>query len=64
MSRSPWKIRPTVARRMIQIVQSAGLVIDRVEATPDGRFVVIPRDGTSASTIEARPTDKKNEWDV
>jgi hypothetical protein len=60
MSRSPWKIRPTVARRMINIVQAAGLAVDRVELTPDGRFVVVPRD---AST-EARPTDKKNEWDA
>jgi hypothetical protein len=64
MSRSPWKIRPTVARRMINIVQAAALAVDRVELTPDGRFVVVPRDATNASTIEARPTDKKDEWDV
>jgi hypothetical protein len=40
------------------------LAVDRVELTPDGRFVVVPRDATNASTIEARPTDKKDEWDV
>jgi hypothetical protein len=49
---------------MINIVQAAGLAVDRVELTPDGRFVVVPRDATNASTIEARPPDKKDEWEV
>jgi hypothetical protein len=47
-------------------MQAEGLVVDRVEAKPDGTFVFVPRDATSnasTTTIEARPTDKKNEWD-
>ena len=61
MSKGPWRHRPTVARRFIHIVQSAGLHIERIEFTPDGRLVIMPKDAT---TIEAHPTDNRNEWDA
>jgi hypothetical protein len=66
MSKGPWKnsLRPTVVRRLLNIIQSSGLAVDRIEYAPDGRLVIVPRDATSASTIEARPTDKKDEWEV
>jgi hypothetical protein len=60
MSRSPWKIRPTTARRMLHIMQAAGLAVDRIEAKPDGTLVFVPKDAT---TLEA-PTDNRNEWDA
>ena len=64
MSKGPWKVRPTVVRRLLHIIQTAGLAVDRIEYAPDGRLVIVPRDATNASTIEAHPTDEKNEWDA
>jgi hypothetical protein len=49
---------------MINTVQSAGLAVDRVELAPDGRLIIVPRDASNASAFEARPTDKKDEWEV
>jgi hypothetical protein len=54
MSKGPWRHRPTVARRFIHIVQSAGLQIERIEFRPDGTFAIMPK---VATTIEARPTE-------
>jgi hypothetical protein len=44
-------------------MRSAGLEIERIEIAPSGGWIITPKDATSATTIEARPTDKKNEWD-
>jgi hypothetical protein len=59
MAKSRWNIRPTVMRRTIQIMQSAGLQIGSVEIAPDGRLVITPKPET---VIEAQPTDNRNEW--
>jgi hypothetical protein len=61
MSRGPWSVKPSVMRRTIHGVHSAGLQVERIEVAPDGKLVIVPRE---ASTIEARPTDNKNEWDA
>jgi hypothetical protein len=61
MSKSPWGWRPTVVRRLINVVQAAGLQVERIEMAPDGRLIVVPRDAT---TIDAQPTDTRNEWDA
>jgi hypothetical protein len=61
MSKGRWKIRPTTARRMLHIMQAAGLAVDRIEAKPDGTLVFVPRDAT---TIGAQPTENQNEWDA
>ena len=53
MSKSPWGWRPTVVRRLINVVQAAGLQVERIEMAPDGRLIVVPRDAT---TIDAQPT--------
>ena len=39
MSKGRWTIRPTTARRMLHIMQAAGLAVDRIEAKPDGTLV-------------------------
>jgi hypothetical protein len=49
---------------MLHIMQAEGLGVERLEFAPDGKVVIIPRDASSATTIEARPTDNKNEWEV
>jgi hypothetical protein len=61
MSKSPWGWRPTVVRRLINVVQAAGLQVERIEMAPDGRLIVVPRDAT---TIDAQPTENRNEWDA
>jgi len=61
MSKNPWGWRPAVVRRLINVVQAAGLQVERIEMAPDGRLIVVPRD---AVTIEAQPADKRNEWDA
>ena len=59
MSKSPWGWRPTVVRRLINVVQAAGLQVERIEMAPDGRLIVVP-----STTIDAQPTDKTDEWSV
>jgi hypothetical protein len=39
MSKSPWGWRPTVVRRLINVVQAAGLQVERIEMAPDGRLI-------------------------
>jgi hypothetical protein len=59
MSKGPWRVRPSVMRRTIHGMQSAGLQVERIEVAPDGRLIIVPRE---AATIETRPTDNQNEW--
>lgn len=61
MSKNRWGHRPTVVRRFIHILLSAGLQIERIEFTPDGTLRIMPKDAT---TIEAHPTDNADEWRV
>jgi hypothetical protein len=61
MSKRAWAWRPTVVRRLINVVQSSGLQVGRIEMSPDGRLVVIPKDAT---VIDAQPTERSNEWSV
>ena len=61
MSKGPWHgVRPSYGRT-IRGVTSAGLQVGRIEVAPDGRVVITPKDAT---TIEAHPTDNRNEWDA
>ncbi len=61
MSKGRWNIRPTVVRRTIEIMKSAGLQVERLEVAPDGRLIITPRPET---IIDAQPTDNRNEWDA
>ena len=57
MSKGPLHgVRPSVLRRTIRGVTSAGLQVGRIEVAPDGRVVIMPKDAT---TIEAHPTDNR-----
>jgi hypothetical protein len=61
MSKGNWRIRPTLVRRAIEAVKSAGLQIGGVEIAPDGRLVITPKPET---VIDAQPTDTRNEWNA
>ena len=61
MSKGPWQMRPSVMRRAIHGMKSAGLQVERVEVPPDGRLVITPKPET---VIDAQPTDIRNEWDA
>jgi hypothetical protein len=61
MSKGPWQVRPSVLRRTINGMKSAGLQIERMEVTPDGRLVITPKPET---VIDAQPTDNTDEWRV
>jgi hypothetical protein len=54
-------VRPSVLRRTIHGVTSAGLQVGRIEVAPDGRVVITPK---SEGVTDARPTDDTNEWDA
>jgi hypothetical protein len=62
MSKGPWHgVRPSVLRRTIHGVTSAGLQVGRIEVAPDGRVVITPK---SEGVTDARATDDTNEWDA
>lgn len=54
MSKNRWGHRPTVVRRFIHILLSAGLQIERIEVTPDGTLRIMPK---PATVIDAQPTE-------
>jgi hypothetical protein len=59
MSRSPWKVRPTVVRRMLHIMHAEGVGVERIEVAPDGRLVIFPRDATpSRPGTQSAPRDQ------
>jgi len=61
MSKGPCQMRPSVMRRAIHGITSAGLQVGRIEVAPDGRLIITPK---SETVIDAQPTENRNEWDA
>src|SRR5262245_12776795 len=67
MSRGPSKGRSSVLRRTISGMKSAGLEVGRIEAMPDGRWIITPRSETVSDAngkAAGSPANDTDEWKV